>query len=63
MHLEGDPLAAAGRVKQLHKALKQLQSDHSHQGLIVCGDFNCQLQASACTSWLALGRVLPGAWG
>jgi mRNA deadenylase 3'-5' endonuclease subunit Ccr4 len=59
-HLEGDPAASAIRVKQLQATLAQLRRQHGHQGLLIAGDFNTQLQSSACSAWLALGFVPDG---
>jgi len=63
-HLEGNPRESLARVKQLQSTLKQLQQLR-HQAVIVIGDFNCELQTSACASYLAFGFVIPGVieWG
>lgn len=63
-HLEGHPRESVARVKQLQSTLKQLQQLR-HHGVIIVGDFNCELQTSACASYLAFGTVLPGVieWG
>eukprot|EP01045_Picozoa_sp_COSAG04_P024111 COSAG04_NODE_2966_length_3337_cov_173.410130_4_plen_342_part_00 len=62
VHLEGEHTAALTRVKQLQGVLKELRGKHEHHGLVVAGDFNTELQSSACASYLAFDRVLPGTW-
>jgi mRNA deadenylase 3'-5' endonuclease subunit Ccr4 len=62
VHLEGHPSASTARVKQLQGALRELRKHGPHHALLVAGDFNCQLQGSACASWLAFDAVLPGTW-
>lgn len=63
-HLQGKPQESLARVKQLQSSLKQLEK-LSHHGVVLVGDFNCELQTSACASYLAFGEVLPGVieWG
>jgi len=64
-HLEGAPLKSAQRVTQLSTTLQELQAKHSHQGLVVCGDFNSPLGASASSAFLSFGSVPEGVfeWG
>ena len=62
VHLEGHPSASTARVKQLQGVLRELRKHGPHHALLVAGDFNCQLQGSACASWLAFDAVLPGTW-
>mmetsp|Transcript_77690 Transcript_77690/g.195415 ORF Transcript_77690/g.195415 Transcript_77690/m.195415 type:complete len:509 (-) Transcript_77690:220-1746(-) len=64
VHLQGDPRETVARLRQLQGAL-QMGGEWSHQALLVLGDFNCELCESACSEWLAEGRVLREAldWG
>ena len=59
-HLEGNPLEAVARVKQLQTTLHELSRKHEHHALVVCGDFNCALGQSACSAYLAFGAVPRG---
>lgn len=59
-HLEGNPKKSVARVKQLQTTLRELSKQLPHQGLIIAGDFNCQLGASACSAYLSFGQVVPG---
>ena len=52
-HLEGHPGKVVARVKQLQSTLTELARAHSHHAVVVCGDFNCALQSSECTNYLA----------
>ena len=67
VHLEGHPAKSVARVKQLQTTLKELASAHSHHGVVIAGDFNCQLRSSACGAYLAFGSVnhecTPLEWG
>ena len=65
VHLQGHPRESQTRVKQLQSTLAELCRKFSHQALVVTGDFNCELRASACGSYLAFGAVVPGVveWG
>lgn len=65
VHLEGHPMKSAARVKQLQNTLRDLSLKHNHQGLVVAGDFNCQLQSSACGAYLSFGSCPAGImeWG
>ena len=54
-HLEGDPAKSVTRVRQLYKSLKEIKNKYTHHHLIVCGDFNCQLGQSACSTYLHQG--------
>ena len=51
-HLEGHPLKSKERVSQLSNALHDAASNQQHDGLVLCGDFNCLLHSSACTYYL-----------
>jgi mRNA deadenylase 3'-5' endonuclease subunit Ccr4 len=57
VHLEGHPLKCVERCKQLKSALAQLNNDISHHGVLVCGDFNCQMGSSSSSAYLAMGKV------
>jgi mRNA deadenylase 3'-5' endonuclease subunit Ccr4/predicted RNA methylase len=52
------------RVKQLQSALRGV-STREHHAVVISGDLNCDLRASACTSYLQFGSVPPGSydWG
>jgi len=61
VHLEGHPLKSVERVKQLQHTLRDLSTklrapfddqNCRYQGLIICGDFNCELDGSACSHYL-----------
>lgn len=54
-HLEGKPNKSVTRVRQLQNSLHTLQTKFSHHHLIICGDFNCQLGQSACSTYLHYG--------
>ena len=55
-HLEGNPLKSVTRVRQLHKPIRQLKNKQiPHDHLIICGDFNCQLGSSVCSTYLQYG--------
>jgi mRNA deadenylase 3'-5' endonuclease subunit Ccr4 len=54
-HLEGNPNKSVTRVKQLQSALKTLKNKYSHHQVIICGDFNCKLGESACSTFLHHG--------
>jgi endonuclease/exonuclease/phosphatase family metal-dependent hydrolase len=56
-HLQGHPSLTTTRVKQLQNSLKELKSRFSHHAVMVVGDFNCCLQDSACSGYLAFGSV------
>mmetsp|Transcript_52851 Transcript_52851/g.67773 ORF Transcript_52851/g.67773 Transcript_52851/m.67773 type:complete len:499 (+) Transcript_52851:88-1584(+) len=56
-HLQGHPSLVTTRVKQLQNSLKEIMTNHSHHALLVVGDFNCPLQDSACSGYLAFGSV------
>mmetsp|Transcript_23597 Transcript_23597/g.34967 ORF Transcript_23597/g.34967 Transcript_23597/m.34967 type:complete len:482 (+) Transcript_23597:143-1588(+) len=57
-HLEGSPEQSVKRVKQLQKTLQELSSTHTHHNVVVCGDFNCILGKSACSTYLQQGSCL-----
>jgi mRNA deadenylase 3'-5' endonuclease subunit Ccr4 len=57
-HLEGSPEQSVTRVKQLAKTLQELSSTHTHHNVVVCGDFNCVLGNSACSTYLLQGNCL-----
>ena len=65
VHLEGHPMKSAARVKQLQNTLRDLSLKHNHQALVVAGDFNCQMQSSACGAYLSFGSCPAGVleWG
>ena len=54
-HLEGSPQKSVKRVKQLQNTLKVLSTSYTHHDVIVCGDMNCQLYNSACSTYLQFG--------
>ena len=54
-HLEGNPHKSVTRVRQLQSSLKELKNKYTHHHLIICGDFNCQLGQSACSTYLHFG--------
>jgi len=64
VHLQGDPKETVARLRQLQGALEILEN-LSHEALLVLGDFNSELRDSACTAWLAHGKVSQGTldWG
>lgn len=59
-HLDGNPSKHKDRVMRLQSALQDLVSNHAHHGVIICGDFNCPLQRSACTEYLTHGAIIEG---
>ena len=65
VHLEGHPMLSTARVKQLQNSLRELAMKHSHNALVVVGDFNCQMRSSACGAYLSFGSCPPGLleWG
>jgi mRNA deadenylase 3'-5' endonuclease subunit Ccr4 len=62
-HLEGHPRQYAARIRQLQHAMddlakRVLQSRHIVlHGMVLAGDFNCELQSSACSTYLRLGMI------
>lgn len=69
-HLEGNPKRFSERTHQLQHALTDLaktmqkESDDSLSAfnnplnaLVIAGDFNCELQSSACSAYLRIGRL------
>ena len=54
-HLEGSPEKSVTRVKQLQHSLHDLSTKHTHHNVILCGDFNCILGKSACSTYLERG--------
>ncbi|KAL3791007.1 hypothetical protein HJC23_002996 [Cyclotella cryptica] len=70
-HLEGNPKRFSERTHQLQHALTDLakmmqrESDdpqlapknHQLNALVIAGDFNCELQSSACSTYLRIGRL------
>jgi len=54
-HLEGSPDKSVTRVKQLQHSLHDLSTKHTHHNVIICGDFNCVLGKSACSTYLQRG--------
>lgn len=69
-HLEGHPKRFSERTHQLQHALCDLAKMMEHDcdgsesplgkhlnGLIIAGDFNCELQSSACSAYLRIGRL------
>mmetsp|Transcript_6888 Transcript_6888/g.10451 ORF Transcript_6888/g.10451 Transcript_6888/m.10451 type:complete len:679 (-) Transcript_6888:128-2164(-) len=60
-HLEGHPRQYAARIRQLQHAMgdliKRKTCGPSMNGLAIAGDFNCELQSSACSTYLRIGRV------
>ena len=69
-HLEGHPKRFSERTHQLQHALTDLSQlmrkdcDKSQtplgnrlNAIIIAGDFNCELQSSACSTYLQLGRL------
>lgn len=59
-HLEGHPNQYAARIRQLEHAMDDLVvrcSDVPLNGLCIAGDMNCELQSSACSTYLRIGRV------
>ena len=71
-HLEGHPRQYAARIRQVQHAMNDLSkrvapiptSAKKHQqgqyplnGLVIAGDFNCELQSSACSTYLRMGRI------
>mmetsp|Transcript_22974 Transcript_22974/g.33829 ORF Transcript_22974/g.33829 Transcript_22974/m.33829 type:complete len:636 (-) Transcript_22974:2175-4082(-) len=61
-HLEGHPRQYAARIKQLQHSMEDLAKQKATRniplnGLCISGDFNCELQSSACSTYLRLGRV------
>mmetsp|Transcript_67469 Transcript_67469/g.152683 ORF Transcript_67469/g.152683 Transcript_67469/m.152683 type:complete len:441 (+) Transcript_67469:466-1788(+) len=52
VHLEGHASKVVERLRQLESPLRELQAKHSHHGVVLVGDFNCQLDGSACTAYL-----------
>jgi hypothetical protein len=69
-HLEGNPKRFSERTHQLQHALTDLakmSQRESHESrpafnnnlnaLVIAGDFNCELQSSACSAYLRIGRL------
>ena len=60
-HLEGHPRQYAARMTQLQHAMEDLSQRRTRgpdlNGLLIAGDFNCELQSSACSTYLRIGRV------
>mmetsp|Transcript_29356 Transcript_29356/g.86985 ORF Transcript_29356/g.86985 Transcript_29356/m.86985 type:complete len:499 (-) Transcript_29356:38-1534(-) len=56
-HLEGHPHKSFARVTQMHHALRDTSAKYSHHGLVVCGDFNCEVHSSALSAYLGWGSV------
>eukprot|EP00956_Cyclotella_meneghiniana_P023879 scaffold47232_cov57-Cyclotella_meneghiniana.AAC.1 len=69
-HLEGHPKRFSERTHQLQHALTDLSKlmkkdceksqtplGNHLNGIIIAGDFNCELQSSACSTYLQLGRL------
>lgn len=60
-HLEGHPRQYAARMRQLQHAMEDLAQRRTRgpalNGLVIAGDFNCELQSSACSTYLRIGRV------
>ena len=60
-HLEGHPRQYAARMTQLQHAMEDLTQRRTRgpdlNGLVIAGDFNCELQSSACSTYLRIGRV------
>ena len=60
-HLEGHPRQYAARMTQLQHAMEDLSQRRTRgpdlNGLVISGDFNCELQSSACSTYLRIGRV------
>lgn len=54
-HLEGNPTKSVTRVKQLQHILAEISAKYTHQNIIVCGDFNCIMNKSACSTYLEKG--------
>jgi hypothetical protein len=52
------------RVKQLQSAMVELERKQQlHHALVIAGDFNCELGASACGAYLSFGSVrTPTVW-
>lgn len=53
-HLEGSPEKSDTRVKQLYNIFHE-STKFTHHDVIVCGDFNCILNESACSTYLQKG--------
>lgn len=58
-HLEGHPNQYAARLRQLQHAMEDLikRCPLTLNGLTIAGDMNCELQSSACSTYLRIGRV------
>ena len=60
-HLEGHPRQYAARMTQLQHAMEDLSNRRTRgpdlNGLVIAGDFNCELQSSVCSTYLRIGRV------
>ncbi|KAL3945669.1 MAG: hypothetical protein SGBAC_000237 [Bacillariaceae sp.] len=59
-HLEGHPRQYSARIRQLQHAMDDLVvrcAGVPLNGLCIAGDFNCELQSSACSTYLQMGRV------
>jgi len=60
-HLEGHPRQYAARMTQLQHAMEDVAQRRTRgpdlNGLVIAGDFNCELQSSACSTYLRIGRV------
>ncbi|CAJ1949805.1 unnamed protein product [Cylindrotheca closterium] len=59
-HLEGHPRQYSARIKQLQHAMDDLVvrcAGVPLNGLCIAGDFNCELQSSACSTYLRIGRI------
>lgn len=59
-HLEGHPNQYSARIRQLQHAMDDLVlrcSGVPFNGLCIAGDLNCELQSSACSTYLRVGHV------
>jgi len=61
-HLEGDPKQSLTRVRQLHSSISRIQKWQNDRkktvdDVIICGDFNCEIFSSACTTYLQNGSL------
>eukprot|EP00980_Cylindrotheca_fusiformis_P007452 scaffold1537_cov108-Cylindrotheca_fusiformis.AAC.11 len=59
-HLEGHPNQYSARIRQLQHAMDDIVvrcPGLPLNGLCIAGDLNCELQSSACSTYLRMGRV------
>ena len=46
MHLEGNPQDPQARLNQINSTLTSLKNEIKPDGLVMCGDFNCEYDSA-----------------